>query len=989
MDLERCSRWTSRAALRRHVRRAGSVCLIAVVSIIGGETTARAAPAPQVAGPVSFDVTVSLYNAPATSADREPYEHIIEFFADGVFEASNGVHRIGTVRMYGSRELSDRADILWTEDCWPQAHVSGRNVANQHISMCDRFKSNDFLEDEAGWRGGGYALAHEWGHYFYSLYDEYRCSQGCDNADPWQPHATDDAVDESIMSNQWRARGGDFDWLNFSTARNAETDTVQFRVYGASGWETLARPLSEDPRDGQRQVLPWRIFYSELASVAPAGDSRPAIDLPGTARQDLEIIWMTDAISYQIVLDHSGSMDYDNKMESARIAAKLMLDVAEIGRTSVGVIEFDEAVSIVHPLTLIDSEQTREAVKAGIDSIMPAGSTAIGDAARQGLASLLASAGDGSNRIVYLLTDGQSNAGSDPLSVIPEYQSAEIPLYTFGFGNDVSSSLLQRMAQDTGGQYYFSPTSLADLSRVFQDANQRSSSTVGIADSSATVTSGSPATFPFFVDNTLTQMDIVSIHQGPPDALSLELRGPDNSTLRPEACHSSGSETLCVFSQATPAAGEWSLVAAATGGAGVPYTYRVSGRADGDLTFTASVNLIGGEVTLYPQPIEVMAILSREAPIAGAGVEAVIERPSGAMEQFELADDGIPPDAIANDGRYSALLSYEEDGPHTISVEFNNEAGGAEVSFLSYQHSLGPDGEYAPPQESIPVPDNFHRLARTQTTVVGVRQDDHADDITGATLLPGNNSDIAGRIDDAGDVDAFAIDVGVGDSLVLRVSDLGLGIDPRLQVLEADGETVLQDVGLSPADSTASYLAVALPVTDQEAVRVYARVTDQAGSEGGVYNISAGRQLVGDSLGITSGGNPAVGMFVLLGSLGMLTVFLYQRGLGSSNWTLFVEEPGHTPRRVRISRQGVLIGRDRDCQVRLNDPQVSRRHATIKPAGGDSDRLLVRDEGSQSGTFRNGKRIEQAGLSERDELRIGDTRLLAERRGRGRQVKNG
>ncbi len=84
------------------------------------------------------------------------------------------------------------------------------------------------------------------------------------------------------------------------------------------------------------------------------------------------------------------------------------------------------------------------------------------------------------NRVVYLLTDGNNTAGSNPVSAIPSYQTNNIPMYTFGYGSDADAALLQKLATDTGGKYYFSPTILTDITNVFQDANLQTSPSVGI-----------------------------------------------------------------------------------------------------------------------------------------------------------------------------------------------------------------------------------------------------------------------------------------------------------------------------------------------------------------------------------------------------------------------------------------------------------------------------------------------------------------------------
>ncbi|MDX6510566.1 MAG: hypothetical protein QOE36_70 [Gaiellaceae bacterium] len=66
------------------------------------------------------------------------------------------------------------------------------------------------------------------------------------------------------------------------------------------------------------------------------------------------------------------------------------------------------------------------------------------------------------------------------------------------------------------------------------------------------------------------------------------------------------------------------------------------------------------------------------------------------------------------------------------------------------------------------------------------------------------------------------------------------------------------------------------------------------------------------------------------------------------------------------------IGRSPDCEIFLDDVTVSRRHAVVTRDGGD---FRVEDLGSLNGTFLNRKRIENARLSDGDELQVGKYRL--------------
>src|SRR3954449_12697811 len=67
---------------------------------------------------------------------------------------------------------------------------------------------------------------------------------------------------------------------------------------------------------------------------------------------------------------------------------------------------------------------------------------------------------------------------------------------------------------------------------------------------------------------------------------------------------------------------------------------------------------------------------------------------------------------------------------------------------------------------------------------------------------------------------------------------------------------------------------------------------------------------------------------------------------------------------------GATLGRE-GCDVNLMDPEVSRRHATIREQGGS---LAIEDLGSTNGTFVNDQRISAVTvLNDGDVVRLGNT----------------
>ena len=74
-----------------------------------------------------------------------------------------------------------------------------------------------------------------------------------------------------------------------------------------------------------------------------------------------------------------------------------------------------------------------------------------------------------------------------------------------------------------------------------------------------------------------------------------------------------------------------------------------------------------------------------------------------------------------------------------------------------------------------------------------------------------------------------------------------------------------------------------------------------------------------------------------------------------------------------FSEPEVLIGRGRDCHIQLDNAGVSRHHAKLTAY---NHNLQITDLDSGNGTYLNGQRIEQAGLSANDGLRIGKFTLV-------------
>jgi diguanylate cyclase (GGDEF)-like protein len=74
--------------------------------------------------------------------------------------------------------------------------------------------------------------------------------------------------------------------------------------------------------------------------------------------------------------------------------------------------------------------------------------------------------------------------------------------------------------------------------------------------------------------------------------------------------------------------------------------------------------------------------------------------------------------------------------------------------------------------------------------------------------------------------------------------------------------------------------------------------------------------------------------------------------------------------RYPLTDQALMLGRGEDCDIRLQDNSVSRRHARVEPT---SEGFFVRDQGSTNGTFVNDHQLDSPWLlQDGDYLRVGN-----------------
>ncbi|WP_156366517.1 VWA domain-containing protein [Microbacterium sp. No. 7] len=160
-------------------------------------------------------------------------------------------------------------------------------------------------------------------------------------------------------------------------------------------------------------------------------------DADGTATQ------LIDAV---LSIDGSGSMDWNDPDDLRFDAAASFVD-ALLPDDRAAVVGFDSGWKVAQSLTT-----DHAAVKAAISSTYTDGGTSISAAVQGPLEELDANGDPAHARIVVLLTDGD---GSYDPSLTARAADSDTTIYTVGLGSSVNERLLEEIATQTGGKYFF------------------------------------------------------------------------------------------------------------------------------------------------------------------------------------------------------------------------------------------------------------------------------------------------------------------------------------------------------------------------------------------------------------------------------------------------------------------------------------------------------------------------------------------------------
>jgi VWFA-related protein len=178
-------------------------------------------------------------------------------------------------------------------------------------------------------------------------------------------------------------------------------------------------------------------------------------------------------LTTMLVMDVSGSMERNGKIDGAKAAAKAYVDQMRSGDQA-GLMVFNTKVSYVQQLT-----GDHAVLDQAIDSIKPGGNTAMYDALIAAEDALKTVTG---RKAIIAVTDGLDNSSTHKLpDVVSEVQPNSLSISTIGLGDPTTTAqtgldetALKSLASKAGGTYSFAgdPKGLAALFQQYGRALQ-------------------------------------------------------------------------------------------------------------------------------------------------------------------------------------------------------------------------------------------------------------------------------------------------------------------------------------------------------------------------------------------------------------------------------------------------------------------------------------------------------------------------------------
>ncbi|XP_078459605.1 calcium-activated chloride channel regulator 3A-1-like [Lampetra planeri] len=551
----------------------------------------------------------------------------------------------------------------------------------QHIRLAPSYLLQDTAISLYGPREKSFL--HEWGHLRWGLFDEYgspqpfyvsaagnientRCSkdiQGsisvvtctdvmCTSKDCSIDEATNlpeqgctfypnsiQKTNVSYMSLQWLDNVTEF---CDEKSHNVDAPSMQNRVCGfRSSWEVML--TSED-------------FAGKENAIGNVPSTQPTFKLVQVTRRVVTL-----------VLDISGSMEYNSRMMRMRQAAEiLIMQVLEYG-TYLGIVSFSNTVVVNSPLVLLSDEASRRQLV----ELLPQtayGATKMCDGLKQGIQVLSQDNGDALGDEIILLSDAGDTTNENCLETV---QQCQCVVHTIALGNTPTQEF-EQLSAITGGLQLFATDNVDSngLMDAFTMTGNRDgnweSMVIQLESKAFMMDVEEHVQGTVYLDSTIgndTKFVVTEVTHGSLRILITSPNGRVYNTSDFNIDANFNTSRLTIPGIAKP--GPWSYFIVNGGQARTLLTLAVTSRVASPTVppIGVTVRVSGTEkAAAQRRPMSLHALVAQGfRAISGANVTAVVEVPGVDAFHLQMLDNGAGADVIKDDGVYSRYFTQNSD----------------------------------------------------------------------------------------------------------------------------------------------------------------------------------------------------------------------------------------------------------------------------------------------------------------------------------------
>lgn len=277
-------------------------------------------------------------------------------------------------------------------------------------------------------------------------------------------------------------------------------------------------------------------------------------------------------VDIAIIVDTSGSMKDTDPNRIAIEAAKLFIDMTEMGNARIALVTFSDELGTVTKLTELNGITDKANLKSSINPTPYKGDTDMGLALKKGYDLLMDDSGSKNQKAILFFTDGNIDLGGstkrtdedslqDTKDVIAEASKNGVPIYTIGLNSDgsVDKNLLSEISEKTEGRNYIvdSADILPDIfNEIFADFIN--SNIISLGDY---VTDGKNYTdIPFQIsNNSVLEANIILLSKEKLKEFELTNPGGDSVRINSDKLILSESNQYTLLKLVTPEKGDWLL----------------------------------------------------------------------------------------------------------------------------------------------------------------------------------------------------------------------------------------------------------------------------------------------------------------------------------------------------------------------------------------------------------------------------------------------